>query len=647
MDTNIKIDQVIVDNDVKVTVIAIDNEDESSTKKLRIFGMRNEPLAELTPASQAKTEYKYTFCIGSSSKSASEPRINAKPGEKLVLKHGILQSEMVVDGLKLGQVLVGEEFEITLIDSNQADREIVAVEISSQYRTITRHQLSTTLTRSSPSSAQFTGKVATASGTGLQPDVMDAKLKVRARDTVKVKVNNEVQAEEIAGGITASDILVDEPLRVEVLDPDLNPSDKQQVIIEAKNRRNDQQNISIPLIRDSVDFQKFTGILQTAALDKTGATESALQVHDGDIVELVYKKSDGKEMTWRVDVYSQNLVNLHVTGGVSLGKPIEILLTDLNRVDDLAVNVFIITNRSSKAEEKRLERVPGAPGHFKGIIYATDWAIKQKGKAGDEIDIYYLDGKKGFHQGHLTVMKPPELIEDSKFYKKYCCRAFIMPSLTPLLAELKCLELRLWYYRKKELCMTESKKIDFLEDCFKRACRALYDNRWDQTIAWKTLHEAKREEIYLLQETEVLGREHHIASEVKNFLNEEQQKKISLLMEEAKKEHQKTPGSNRWRGYVAEAIGILQEQQDTYYTRQNMIRDRMVLITFILGFILLPFFFYYAFYGTNNVADALVNNSTMSQIITANRPYLYWDRDFLVTHPLVSNSQVKRLLVNP
>ncbi|MFO7666719.1 MAG: hypothetical protein R6V76_08880 [Desulfobacterales bacterium] len=630
MDTKIRIEQVIVGKDVMVNVTAIDDEDEASTKKLEIIGWPNQLLAELTPTSQAGKSYNYKFCTGSSCKSASDTKIDAKPGDKLTLKHGKLQSEMLVNGLKLGPILVGEKFEITLIDSNQADRDIVSVEVFAQYQTITRHQIRVTLTKDTYKAAHFSGKVATISGTGLQPDDIDTTLRVRANDTVKVKLNSGVEAEEMAQGINTSDILIDEPLTVEVLDPDLKPANKQQVTIEAKTSRNNQKIISITLIRDRADFPKFTGMLHTTTSSETDIAESTLQVHDGDIVELVYKKSEGKEVTWRIDVNSQRRVNLQVTGGVSSGKPLEILLTDLNRVDDLAVNVFIIQNRSSKAIEKRLERVSGASGHFRGIFYTADRAIEQgiRVKAGDEIDIYYLDGKNEFHQGHLTVMNPPELLRDFDWYKKYCGRAFIMPSLTPLLAELNCLELRLRYYRKKALYISESKTIDFFEDCLDRAAKALKDNKWDLTIAWKALHEAKREEIYLLQETEVMGREHQITAEGKHFLSDERQTKMRLLMEEAKKERKKTPGSNRWRGYVAEAIGMLQEQQDAYYTRHNMIRDRMVLITAILAIILAPFF-YFIFYKTNVVADALVNNITLKQIISENSRFFYGDKDFI------------------
>jgi hypothetical protein len=616
-------ERIIYGKDVILTVI----NDEDSLKPicLKIFGKNNQLLSELTHEKHKNSEYQYVFCIGSLSDTISKTLIELNPGEVLILKHGNLEYKTIIEGLNIGSIIVGKKFEITLFDSTRSNENIVPVKVFAQYRNIMRCHLSATLLRDLSKSDYFSGNVSTAFKAKLRSENVVSTLKVRANDKVTVKLNDEIKVQGIAQGINASDIIVGEPLKIELVDEDEAHADKQQITVEVTTKRTNQKAIPIILTRTHIDSEIFGGIIQTTAIGEMDVPESTLQVHEGDTVELVYKKSDGTDVSWEIDVHSQSRVNIQVTGGVTPGKPIEIFVTDINRIEDLELKVYIIKTMTSKVTEQQLVNVPGAPGNFRGIINTAASKIENgiEVKPGDDIDVLYLDGKGEFHHGHVTVMQPREAYKDLDWGKKYCCRAFFMPSLKPLLAELNCLELRLNYYRLKVTSIRESNKVDLIENCLKRASKNLNDNKYDLTTAWEALHEATRQEIFLIHETEAKSREYQITSEAKNYLDEEGQKNINSLLDAAKNERRTKPASNSWRGFVAEALGMLQAHKDSYHIWQNLVRDRMVMIALLLGAILLVFF--YNLSGTN-VAELLANNTTIKDVMSGNIPFFHGNK---------------------
>ena len=481
-----------------------------------------------------------------------------------------------------------------------------------------RHRIETELNAKTGSSTCFSGVVKTAAGMGVQPDAV-ALLHVRAGDVVTVEFAGGPQAQTTAMGINAGDIVIGETVSVRVVDEDGVDENLPQVKAEMTDSEG-QKRHTFHELRPCPDREHwYAADIETFGDDDSDPPGNGIHVHAKDRVTFSYKRTGGREIFWTVDTFEARTIDVRITGGVSPGSPFEVIVADPGRAEDPDVSIHIINHRTGQTIEKRLRKVQGAMLEFSGDVHTSRQSVKGwlAVQPTDMIDVFYLDRRYTFYQASLQVLPPLKKIGDLPWPKKYCCRAFLMPSLKPLLAELHCLEMRLHYYRSMATRISKSHRADLVERSLKRAAMTLNDNHWDLTPAWEALHEARRQEIYLLADTEAAGEVYRILPESKGFSGAEHQKGIEALLEMSKAQRRKNPATDRWRGYLVSALKILHEQLDSYYIRQNMIRDRMVMMTIILAALLTAFFW---IQWNSNISVALVNNRTIKDIFTNRSP---------------------------
>jgi hypothetical protein len=341
----------------------------------------------------------------------------------------------------------------------------------------------------------------------------------------------------------------------------------------------------------------------------------------GDKINIVYKRQNGSELNWQIVVQSQGRVYVRMAGGLIPDSPVEISVTDLDRIEDQAVTVFVANNRTKKTLPVQLLKVADDPGTFKGIVKTAAIELQNALMVNpdDQIEVSYLDVKGEFHQDRVTVIKPRTLTKSLSWSLGFnFIRSFTQPSRKPLLAELCCLEARLHHYRSTERCAFERQRTDLIEAYLLRAHDAF--KKMDLTTAWEALHDSKRQEIYLMDATEAEGCESQVIAEAKDILNINQQASINKLMKKAETERNRSPASNGWRGFVGAAMRILYDQQNAYYIRQNMLRDRLAWVSILLVFLLFGFF--QNLKGTM-VADALASNRGLKDIILEHALFQY------------------------
>ena len=481
-----------------------------------------------------------------------------------------------------------------------------------------RHRIEIELNAKTGRSNCFSGEVKTATGMGVQSDAVDL-FRVRAGDVVIVEFADGPQVQTTAMGIKAGDIVIGETVSVLVVDEDGVGENLPQVKVEMTDSEG-QKRHTFHELRPHPDREHwYVSDIVTFGDDDPDPPENGIHVHAKDRVTFSYKRTNGREIYWTVDTFEARKIDVRVTGGVSPGSPFDVIVADPGRAEDPYVSIHLINHRTGQTIEKRLMKVKDAMLEFAGDVHTSRKSVKGwiAVQPTDMIEVFYLDRRYTFHRASLQVLSPLNKIGDLPWPKKYCCRAFLMPSLKPLLAELHCLEMRLHYYRSMAKRISKSHRADLVERSLKRAAMTLKDNHWDLTPAWEALHEARRQEIYLLAETEAAGEAYRILSESKGFSGAEHQKGIDALLEMSKAQRRKNPATDRWRGYVVSAMKILHEQLDSYYIRQNMIRDRMVMMTIILAALLAAFFW---IQWNSNISTALVNNRTIKEIFTNRSP---------------------------
>jgi hypothetical protein len=530
--------------------------------------------------------------------------------------------------IEIGEIIVGEPIEIQVLSPDASDIETdpegektLPIELVARHQSFVRHKIRTRLTADSFAEEKFVGKIKSAKGTFNDFGNGDDILRARAGDTVTVTLKDGQKETRTATGINVDDILIERPLAVRVVDEKEQSVERGSLDVIIRKFDGQEKRTTHPLQRDENEPFRYLVYLETYAFgaDEAVGNERAIEVEEKDLVLFRCKGPGSKEYTWQVNALSEDRVDLRATGGVSPGKSFDVTIADANRIDEEAVDVYIANRSTGRIVEKRLLKVEGSKWKFSGEILTSMLPIEGgvEVQPKDVIDIVYLDRMKSFHKTTIEIIEPQKENEDLPWQKKYCCRAFFMPSFKPLLAELHCLEVRLSYYRATATGLSKSKRVAMVERCLDRAAKTLMDNHWDLTPAWEALHDAKRQEIYLLDDSEAEGAESIILAESKNFVSGEPLKRIQELLEKATKRRKREPSTNQWRGFLVSAMKILHNQQDSYFIRQNMIRDRMVMMTIFLIVFLASFFI---IHWNSNISTALVNNRTIQSIFTEEFP---------------------------
>lgn len=601
------------------TIILQDDAPEAGAGKLEVQNQTSKATVKLKleKSQGATNRYQCALCVGGTCRETSPTAIDASPGDQLTFTLGDLAPvTRTVAGLSLTGVLVGRPFQVNLFDPARSPGQPAAVDVVARHSDLMRQHLRVELSPDAAHPGLFIGQVATAQSTGALLEAVGPTLRVQAGDSVAATLNDCASAQQVAQGVYAPNVLVGRPLKIRVvdLDPTLANTEEVDVTITISRQNHTSVDMGLKLSRIQDGLQQFGVSLPTAALGDTEDPDGALTLQAEDRLSIAYLRGDKSKLSWGLSAHEEDRVFVHMSGGIAPGVPVEICVRDLDRIDAQAVTVDVIDTRSEEKQTVTLCMVAGDAGSFRGSVKTATKPVQGalKVAAGDLIKVQYLDTNDAVHGDRVTVMRPkPALPTFNWLPRKWrWLLSLAQPSRRKLLAELRCLEARLHYYRSTERCAAERHRADLIEGFLRQANDAITLGT-NFTAGWDALNSAKRQEIYLIDAAEAEGRESQLRADAKG-LDVAEQAVINELLSKADGTREKAPASDTWRGFVVTAMRIRDRHQDDYHYRQSMIRIRMVWVSFVLLALLSAFFYTL---GGSSVADALVTNRGLKDVI--------------------------------